>query len=104
MISKPIHQLKLADLQTLIGSARESKTLEFKREMPAGTSDEKIKFLAAVSALANTAGGKVNGRVRSRARPSEAGSTRFAPRAPLDPASGMRVSALRVTIAARKMN
>jgi len=57
MISKPIHQLKRSDLHALIGNVRESKTLEFKREMPAGTSDEKIKFLAAVSALANTSGG-----------------------------------------------
>jgi hypothetical protein len=57
MISKPIHQLKLSDLQALIGNAPESKTLEFKREMPAGTSEEKLKLLKAVSALANTAGG-----------------------------------------------
>jgi hypothetical protein len=59
MISKPVHQLKLSDLQALIGNVRESKTLEFKREMPAGTADEKIRFLAAVSALANTAGGEL---------------------------------------------
>jgi len=36
---------------------RESKTIEYKREMPARRNEEIVKFLAAVSSLANTAGG-----------------------------------------------
>jgi hypothetical protein len=57
MISKPIHDIRFADLNALIGNVAEGKTIEYKREMPAGTRDEKIKFLAAVSSLANSAGG-----------------------------------------------
>jgi hypothetical protein len=57
MIAKPLNELKIADLRALLGNAREGKLMEFKREMPARTPDEKIKFLAAVSSLANTAGG-----------------------------------------------
>jgi len=57
MIAKPLNEVKIADLQALLGNVREGKMIEFKREMPARTPDEKIKFLAAVSSLANTAGG-----------------------------------------------
>jgi hypothetical protein len=57
MIAKPLHQITLSDLQVLIGNVRESKTLEYKREMPARGAEQKVKLLAAVSALANTAGG-----------------------------------------------
>jgi predicted HTH transcriptional regulator len=57
MISKPVHEIRFADLNALIGTVAEGKTIEYKREMPAGTRDEKIKFLAAVASLANTAGG-----------------------------------------------
>ncbi|MGC2201592.1 MAG: ATP-binding protein [Stellaceae bacterium] len=57
MISKPIHDIGLTDLDALVGRVAEGKTLEYKREMPAGTREERIKFLAAVSSLANTAGG-----------------------------------------------
>ncbi|WP_296746321.1 RNA-binding domain-containing protein [Mesorhizobium sp.] len=45
------------DLEGLKGRVSETRTLEFKREMRAGSSEEKIKFLAAVTSLANTAGG-----------------------------------------------
>src|SRR5437773_200695 len=57
MIPKPTQDIRLGDLESLVGRVPEGKTIEYKREMPAGTRDEKIKFLAAVSSLANTAGG-----------------------------------------------
>lgn len=57
MIPKQIHQIGFADLQALIGQVPESRTLEYKRQMQAQMTPEKIKFLAAVSSLANTAGG-----------------------------------------------
>jgi Putative DNA-binding domain len=57
MISKPIHEIRFADLNALVGNVAEGKTIEYKRAMPAGTRDEKVKFLAAVSSLANSSGG-----------------------------------------------
>jgi hypothetical protein len=57
VIPKPINQIGSADLDALVGVVAEGKTIEYKREMPGGTREEKIKFLAAVSSLANTAGG-----------------------------------------------
>ena len=57
MIPKPLSQIQLTDLQSLIGNVRESKTIEFKQAMPAKSEKEVVQFLAAVSALANTAGG-----------------------------------------------
>jgi len=41
----------------MLGTARESKTLEFKRMMPAKGDKEAIQFLSAVTAFANSAGG-----------------------------------------------
>ncbi len=57
MITKPPHQVMVDDLRTLVDNVREGKSIEFKREMPARSHDEKIKFLAAVSSFANTVGG-----------------------------------------------
>jgi len=57
MIPKPISEIRLADLEGLIGIARESKTLEFKAEMPRKAESELVPFIAGVSSLANTAGG-----------------------------------------------
>jgi hypothetical protein len=57
VIPKQIHQIGFADLQALVGNVPESRTLEYKRQMQAQTTPEKLKFLAAVSSLANTAGG-----------------------------------------------
>jgi hypothetical protein len=57
MIPKPLNQVNVDDLTALVGNVRESKTIEFKREMPARTQEEKVKFLSAVSSLANTSGG-----------------------------------------------
>ena len=55
MIPKHIDQIAAADLDALQG-LRESKTLEFKRELLAGPISYR-KLVAGVSALANTAGG-----------------------------------------------
>jgi hypothetical protein len=67
MIARPIHEIKLDDLNALLGIVRESKTLAFKREMPAKKADEVIKFLAAVSSLANTGGGDLLIGIEARA-------------------------------------
>jgi hypothetical protein len=37
MISKPVHDIRFADLSALIGNVPEGKTIEYKREMAAGT-------------------------------------------------------------------
>ena len=57
MIPKPAHDIRIADLESLVGRVPEGKTIEYKRQMPAGTREERIKFLATISSLANTAGG-----------------------------------------------
>jgi hypothetical protein len=57
MISKPLLEIQLADLRSLLGKVREGKTIEYKQVMPAKTDREVIQFLSTVSALANTAGG-----------------------------------------------
>ncbi len=56
MLASPRGKTSFSDLQGVLGFP-ESKTLEFKAQMPAGTNDEKIKFLAAVTSLANSSGG-----------------------------------------------
>lgn len=52
-----LSRITKGDLEALIGVAAESRTLEFKRELPAKSADEKAKFLAAVTSLANASGG-----------------------------------------------
>jgi hypothetical protein len=56
MLDKPVSQIALDDLKALLGSAQESKRLEFKQELTPGLKGE-IALLAGVSGLANTAGG-----------------------------------------------
>lgn len=56
MIPKALNKIGLSDLTALIGSAHEGRALEFKSELPLAN-DAQTKFLAGVSALANTAGG-----------------------------------------------
>jgi len=56
MIPKSIGNIGLNDLTALVGTVRESKTLEFKRELPSGK-DGDLTLLKGVSAMANTAGG-----------------------------------------------
>ena len=57
MIPKPLDQISLVDLEALRGTAGESKTIEYKRIMPASNNEGSIKFLRAVCAFANTSGG-----------------------------------------------
>lgn len=57
MIPKPIQQIVLADLQAMVGVVRESKTIEFKSEMPGRRDSDTVPFLAGISSLANTVGG-----------------------------------------------
>jgi hypothetical protein len=57
MIPKPLKDIRLTDLESLVGLARESKTLEFKAELPRKAESELVPFIAGVSSLANTAGG-----------------------------------------------
>jgi predicted HTH transcriptional regulator len=57
MIPKALHNISLDDLSRMIGIACESKTLEFKRMMPAKSDKEAVQFLSAVTAFANSAGG-----------------------------------------------
>jgi len=58
MISKPLDATTLDDLQRLLENRiSEGKTIEYKQVLPGRPDGEKIKFLRAVSSLANTAGG-----------------------------------------------
>jgi len=58
MIPKTLEQVTMDDLQALVdGQISESKTLEYKRELPAPGDVGTGSFLKAVSALANTDGG-----------------------------------------------
>lgn len=58
MIQQPFEQISLLDLQGLIDNdIRESKTIEYKRDLPGNSDGDKNSFLSAVSSLANTEGG-----------------------------------------------
>jgi hypothetical protein len=57
MIPKPLKDIRSAELDALIGIARESKMLEFKAELPRKADSELVPFIAGVSSLANTMGG-----------------------------------------------
>lgn len=58
VIAKPIHDIVESDLLALVETrAAESRHLEFKRQLPDGTDQGKVKFLRSVTAFANTAGG-----------------------------------------------
>jgi len=58
MIQHPFEHITLADLQGLIDNdIRESKTIEYKRDLPGSSDSDKNNFLSAVSSLANTEGG-----------------------------------------------
>lgn len=58
MIPKPIEQVTKNDIVRLFeNKAPESRTVEYKREVPGATDGEKVKFLKAVSGMANTDGG-----------------------------------------------
>ena len=58
MIPKPLDAIEHADLRALIDNGvRESKSIEYKRELLGNANSEKVPFLAAVSSFANTGGG-----------------------------------------------
>jgi predicted HTH transcriptional regulator len=57
MIPKPVDQIELADLEALIGTVREGKTIEFKQQLPARSEPEKVQFLKAAVSFANTSCG-----------------------------------------------
>ncbi len=58
MIDRPFEDIQMEDLLRLQANAvSESKSLDYKQQLPGGTDDEGKEFLADVSSLANTAGG-----------------------------------------------
>ena len=58
MINKILESITLADLQSLKeNEVAEGKTIEYKRDLPGESPDEKRKMLRAICSLANTAGG-----------------------------------------------
>lgn len=60
MIPKAINQIERADIELLISNGvHEGRTLEYKREIPGTADGDKVKFLRAVSGMANTDGGDI---------------------------------------------
>lgn len=58
MISKKIEEINESDLQSLIDNkVLESKTIEYKKELPNNSDSSKKEFLADVTSLANSSGG-----------------------------------------------
>lgn len=58
LFSKPISQLDCGDFENLVKVASpETKTVDYKRELPGGQQSDKTEFVADVSSFANTAGG-----------------------------------------------
>ncbi len=58
MINKLLQDIALADIQRLISEGvGESKTLEYKQELPGNGDGGQVKILRSISSLANTAGG-----------------------------------------------
>ena len=60
MIPKLFDEISLLDIEALLnGCVPESKTIEYKRELPHEGESKKIPFLAEISAFANTMGGDI---------------------------------------------
>ena len=60
MIPKPFDQIEQGDIQALIDNqVQEGKTLEYKRQLPGSSNDEKREFLTDVVSFANAAGGDI---------------------------------------------
>ena len=60
MINKSFPEIGLADILQLIENGiAESKTIEYKRELPENSSESKKEFLADVSSFANSEGGDI---------------------------------------------
>jgi len=60
MIHKKLDEIDCTDVQSLVADGiRESRTIEYKQQLPGNSDSDKIHFLAEVSAFANTDGGDV---------------------------------------------
>ncbi len=60
MIPKAIDEISKSDIDSIVSKGvAESRTLEFKRELPVGSDPGKKEFLADVSSFANTTGGDI---------------------------------------------
>lgn len=60
MLDKPLDQISLIDLQSLVvNRVSESRSIEFKRELPAQDGDLIREFIADVSSFANASGGDI---------------------------------------------
>src|SRR5688500_2218946 len=60
MIEKPTQQILTIDIESLVASGRpEDRTIEYKRDLPGTSDDEKKEFLKDVSAFANALGGDI---------------------------------------------
>lgn len=58
MINRRLEDITAADLQDLVANeVREGKTIEYKRDLPGDTKDDRKEFCADVSSFANTGGG-----------------------------------------------
>lgn len=57
MLPLAIDGITFADIQRVLPDLRESKTLDFKRELSIRSKEEKLEFAADVSAFANSSGG-----------------------------------------------
>ena len=58
MINKKLDDITKQDIDDLVDNeVRESRTVEYKRQLPAGSDADKKEFLADVSSFANTSGG-----------------------------------------------
>ena len=56
---KNIDEVRLSDIEGLIGNVREVKSLDFKRMIKIDTDAEKEEFLADLSSFANSIGGHI---------------------------------------------
>lgn len=60
MLNKPLDQITSADIEALIANeVAESKTIEYKEQLPGNSESEKKEFLADVSSFANVGGGNI---------------------------------------------
>lgn len=60
MINKPFDAIDKADIDALVAdSVNESKTLEYKQQLPGNSDDERREFLADMSSFGNASGGDV---------------------------------------------
>ena len=71
MIPRQVDVIDKADIENLVSAAvPESRTLDYKAELPGGLEQHRMKFLASVCAFANAAGGDIVYGVTERANES----------------------------------